>query len=94
MDKDLLSSPDLGQTARAAGTTSNVLYFKGNSLWVACSGDSRAVMGQREVRALGTPRNRSQRLTRATTLPIMNAHRDKRSLQSRPDRRLGSRRST
>ena len=47
MDKQMLSSPDLGATARGAGTTSNVLYFNGDKLWVACSGDSRAIMGQR-----------------------------------------------
>jgi len=45
MDKTLLSHQTIGPIARGAGTTSNVLYFKAKSLWVACSGDSRAVMG-------------------------------------------------
>jgi len=46
MDKVLLSHATIGPIARGAGTTSNVLYFKGDKLWAACSGDSRAVMGQ------------------------------------------------
>jgi protein phosphatase 2C family protein 2/3 len=45
MDKKLLSDPTLGPVARGAGTTSNILYFWDTRLWVACSGDSRAVMG-------------------------------------------------
>ena len=47
MDKELLASPDLGPTARGAGTTSNVLYFNGETVYIACSGDSRAIMGKR-----------------------------------------------
>ena len=47
MDKHLLTSSEFAATARGAGTTSNILYFKGSKLFVACSGDSRAVMGQR-----------------------------------------------
>ena len=46
MDQDLLSHPMMGRIARGAGTTSNVLYFSGKRLYVACSGDSRAVMGR------------------------------------------------
>jgi protein phosphatase 2C family protein 2/3 len=46
MDQDLLSHSSLGLVARGAGTTSNVLYFKGSKMYVACSGDSRAVMGR------------------------------------------------
>ena len=46
MDKHLLSHSVLGRVARGAGTTSNVLYFTGSKLFVACSGDSRAVMGR------------------------------------------------
>ena len=48
MDRDLLSHPYLANVARGAGTTSNVLYFRDNHVWVACSGDSRAVMGRSE----------------------------------------------
>jgi protein phosphatase 2C family protein 2/3 len=47
LDKELLASPDLGPTARGAGTTSNVLYFNGETVYIACSGDSRAIMGKR-----------------------------------------------
>lgn len=46
MDHVLLTHPKLAPVARGAGTTSNVLYFNGNRVWVACSGDSRAVMGR------------------------------------------------
>ena len=47
MDKQLLVQSDgLGLVARGAGTTSNVLYFHGDTLWTACSGDSRAVLGK------------------------------------------------
>ncbi len=48
MDKDLLSHSQIGPIARGAGTTSNVIYFKGDKMWVACSGDSRAIMGQQK----------------------------------------------
>lgn len=48
MDMEMLSHPSLGQFARGAGTTSNILYFRKNQLWVACSGDSRAVLGRYE----------------------------------------------
>lgn len=34
-----------GRFARACGCTSIIVYLKGNNLWSACSGDSRAVMG-------------------------------------------------
>ena len=44
MDRDLLGGP-LGQTAMTCGTTSNVVYMRGNDVWVACSGDSRCVLG-------------------------------------------------
>lgn len=47
MDRALLSHPQLGGCARSAGTTSNVLYFRGPDLFVGCSGDSRAVLGRR-----------------------------------------------
>lgn len=46
MDKQLLSDPVLGSCARGAGTTSNVIYMKGSKVYVACSGDSRAVLGR------------------------------------------------
>ena len=55
MDKDLINHRRIGHLARGAGSTSNVLYFRGDKLWVACSGDSRAVMGQQrrgEIAAL------------------------------------------
>jgi len=55
MDKDLINHHRIGHLARGAGSTSNVLYFRGDKLWVACSGDSRAVMGQQrrgEITAL------------------------------------------
>jgi len=48
MDKALLSHPQLGDQAAGAGTTSNVLYFRNNTLRTACSGDSRAVLGKRK----------------------------------------------
>lgn len=48
MDQDLLADPRIGMIARGAGTTSNVLYLHGDRLWTACSGDSRAVLGQRQ----------------------------------------------
>jgi len=44
-DEMLLSSPELGRTAMNSGTTATVCYLCGNSCWVACSGDSRAVKG-------------------------------------------------
>jgi len=43
----LLLGGELGQTAMSMGTTSNVLYMKGEELWVACSGDSRAIKASR-----------------------------------------------
>ena len=46
MDLQLQKS-DVAQVARMAGTTSTVCYLRGNRCWVACSGDSRAVLGQR-----------------------------------------------
>jgi len=46
LDKLLLGG-ELGQTAMSMGTTSNVLYMKGSELWVACSGDSRAIKASR-----------------------------------------------
>ena len=42
----MLSDKVLGPLARGAGTTSNILYFYGDKLWTACSGDSRAVLGR------------------------------------------------
>lgn len=48
-----LQKSDLARTAAVAGTTSTVCYLKGNSCWVACSGDSRAVLGQRVKGGLG-----------------------------------------
>lgn len=47
VDKHVLDSEELGPISRSAGSTSNVLYFRGEELWVACSGDSRAIMGRR-----------------------------------------------
>jgi protein phosphatase 2C family protein 2/3 len=52
MDKDLLSHPTLARIASSAGTTSNVLYFHGKQLWVASSGDSRAVLCRRKGSAM------------------------------------------
>lgn len=46
-DEMLLGSPDLGRVAMTCGTTSTVCYFLGSDVWVACSGDSRAVKGMR-----------------------------------------------
>jgi len=46
LDKLLLGG-DLGGLAMSMGTTSNVLYMKGNDVWVACSGDSRAIKASR-----------------------------------------------
>jgi len=43
----LLLTGDLGQAAMSCGTTSNVLYMKGNEVWAACSGDSRAIKASR-----------------------------------------------
>jgi len=45
MDEELLAHSSLGQPARGAGTTSNILYFHGDRVFTACSGDSRAVLG-------------------------------------------------
>ena len=36
-----------GSISNSAESTSCVLYFRGEELWVACSGDSRAIMGRR-----------------------------------------------
>lgn len=47
LDKLLLNDPNVGRTAMNAGTTSNVLYMKGDTVWVACSGDSRAIKASR-----------------------------------------------
>ena len=41
----MLDAPDLRQVARSSGTTATVVYLHGNSCWVACAGDSRAVLG-------------------------------------------------
>ena len=46
MDRELLGDAVLGPVSRGAGTTSNILYFHGEKLWTACSGDSRAVLGR------------------------------------------------
>ena len=46
-DQLLLNSPELGRLAMTCGTTSTVCYFQGKECWTACSGDSRAVKGQR-----------------------------------------------
>ena len=45
---ELLFSSTLGQAAMSMGTTSNVLYMKGEELWCACSGDSRAILASRK----------------------------------------------
>ena len=42
-DRQLMEG-DLQGVARTAGTTSTVCYLRGNEIWVACSGDSRAVL--------------------------------------------------
>ena len=47
MDKKLMES-DIARVANSAGTTSTIVYLRGNSCWVACSGDSRAVLGSRK----------------------------------------------
>ena len=46
MDRDLIRHPDLGGVAFAAGSTATVCYFRGERLHVACTGDSRAVLGR------------------------------------------------
>ena len=46
MDQALLGHPELGGIAHTAGTTASLLYLRGDSLHVACTGDSRAVMGR------------------------------------------------
>ena len=47
MDRGLNDDPSLLRCAQTAGTTSTVIYLRGDLCWVACSGDSRAVLGQR-----------------------------------------------
>ena len=46
MDQALLGHPELGGIAHTAGTTTSMPYLRGDSLHVACTGDSRAVMGR------------------------------------------------
>jgi len=41
----LLLGGEMGKIAMGCGTTSTVCYMRGSDLWVACSGDSRAVKG-------------------------------------------------
>jgi len=41
----LVLARDGGEFAKECGTTSTVLYINGCTIWSACSGDSRAVMG-------------------------------------------------
>mgnify|MGYP006090641375 CR=1 FL=1 len=41
----MLFDGDLRDVAHDAGTTATVVYLHGNACWVACSGDSRAVLG-------------------------------------------------
>jgi protein phosphatase 2C family protein 2/3 len=45
---EMLLGGELGAMAMSCGTTSNVLYMRGEDLWVACSGDSRAIMASRK----------------------------------------------
>ena len=45
---EMLLGGDLGAMAMKCGTTSNVLYLRGNKMWVACSGDSRAIIASRK----------------------------------------------
>jgi len=44
VDKKVLKK-DGGSFANMCGTTSTIVYVQGSTCWVACSGDSRAVMG-------------------------------------------------
>lgn len=46
-DTILMNDSPIKDIARMAGTTSTVCYMRGNTCWVACSGDSRAVLGSR-----------------------------------------------
>jgi len=46
LDKKLFAS-SIGHIAMSCGTTSNVLYMKGDDVWSACSGDSRAIKATR-----------------------------------------------
>jgi protein phosphatase 2C family protein 2/3 len=49
MDAQLDTANELlARISRTAGTTSTVAYLRGNSVWVACSGDSRAVLGSQK----------------------------------------------
>jgi len=47
LDK-IIFGGELRRVGMGGGTTSNVLYFKGDDVWVACSGDSRAIKGERK----------------------------------------------
>ena len=47
LDRALLTDPEIGRMAMNCGTTSNVLYLKGDQMWVASSGDSRAIKATR-----------------------------------------------
>uniref|UniRef100_A0A7S3BCV2 PPM-type phosphatase domain-containing protein n=1 Tax=Haptolina ericina TaxID=156174 RepID=A0A7S3BCV2_9EUKA len=46
MDEMLLNG-ELGRTAMTCGTTSTIVYMRGDQCWVAASGDSRCVKGAR-----------------------------------------------
>jgi len=47
LDRALLTDPEIGRMAMNCGTTSNVLYLKGDQMLVASSGDSRAIKATR-----------------------------------------------
>jgi len=44
---ELIQKSALAEKAETAGTTSTVVYLRGHECWVAATGDSRAVLGQR-----------------------------------------------
>jgi len=46
LDKNFLTGVNKN-IAMSCGTTSNVLFLRGNDMWVACSGDSRAIKASR-----------------------------------------------
>jgi len=44
----MLGAGELEHVAKGAGTTATAVYMRGDTCWVACSGDSRAVLGSRK----------------------------------------------
>ena len=58
LDEDLAAHPTLGKVAQQAGTTATVVFLRDDTCFVACSGDSRAVLGV-STSAVLTVRNMS-----------------------------------